>query len=209
MESHFAVRHTPPDEQDPVSTVGAPTQVRFPRFAVRQTAPDEQDPVSTIAGRTEGRFLRTAVRQTPFRLFRPSRLAPDEHDAFRCLPMNTTQFLCSDPAGWLPMNRTPLLPSIASPCTRALAVRMREYAFETLPLCTYVAIFVGMWLYVRVHGLEGTARTATSGALILHVPLLAWPRFKVVERPIDQYVCTCSRQRYIRFDQVGPSCQGG
>ena len=70
VESRFAVRHTPPGEQDPrfdrrrsvssvlryatplpinrtpVSTVGG----LFLRFAVRQTPPDEQDPVSTVAG---------------------------------------------------------------------------------------------------------------------------------------------------------------
>ena len=62
----FAVRHTPPDQQDPVSTVGGPTQVRFLHFAVRQTPPDEQDPVSTVAGRTQGRFLCSAVRQASF-----------------------------------------------------------------------------------------------------------------------------------------------
>ena len=66
VESRFAVRHTPPDQQDPVSTVGGPTQVRFLRFAVRQTPPDEQDPVSNMAGRTQGRFLRSAVRQASF-----------------------------------------------------------------------------------------------------------------------------------------------
>ena len=64
---HFAVRHTLPDQQDPVSTVGGPTEVCFLRFAVRQTPPDEQDPVSTVAGRTQGRFLRSVVRHASFR----------------------------------------------------------------------------------------------------------------------------------------------
>ena len=63
MESRFAVRHTPPDEQDPRFDRSAPTQVRFLRFAVRQTPPDEQDPVSNMAGRTQGCFLHSAVRQ--------------------------------------------------------------------------------------------------------------------------------------------------
>ena len=53
----FAVRHTPPDQQDPISTIGGP----FPLSSVRQTPPDEQDPVSTVAGRTQGRFLLSAV----------------------------------------------------------------------------------------------------------------------------------------------------
>ena len=51
----FVVRHTPPDQPDPVSTVGGPTQLHFLHFAVRQTPPDEQDPISNVAGRTQGR----------------------------------------------------------------------------------------------------------------------------------------------------------
>ena len=71
--SRFAVRHTPPDQQDPVSTVGGPTQVRFLRFAVRQTPPDEQDPISTVAGRTQGRFLLSAIRYALFPSVVPSK----------------------------------------------------------------------------------------------------------------------------------------
>ena len=90
----FAVRHTPPDQQDPVLIVGGPTQVRFLRFAVRQTPPDEQDPVSNMAGRTQGRFLLLRYDMPCFhRLFCPSPL--DEHDAFHCLPMNTTHSVTS------------------------------------------------------------------------------------------------------------------
>ena len=75
MESRFAVRQTPPDEQDPcfdrthqhksvssvlwyatplpinrtpVSTIGGP----FPPFCGTPDPPDEQDPVSNMAGRT-------------------------------------------------------------------------------------------------------------------------------------------------------------
>ena len=66
MESRFAVRHTPPDEQDPCFDRNAPTQVRFVHFAVRQTPPDEQDPVSNVAGGTQGRFLHSVVRQVLF-----------------------------------------------------------------------------------------------------------------------------------------------
>ena len=44
VESCFAVRHTPPDEQDPRFDRSAPTQVCFLRFAVRHTPPDQQDP---------------------------------------------------------------------------------------------------------------------------------------------------------------------
>ena len=58
----FAARHTPPDQQDPVSTVGGPIEVCFLRFAVRHTPPDQQDPISTVGGPTEIRFLHFAVR---------------------------------------------------------------------------------------------------------------------------------------------------
>ena len=44
VESRFAVRHTPPDEQDPRFDRSAPTQVYFLRFAVCHTPPDQQDP---------------------------------------------------------------------------------------------------------------------------------------------------------------------
>ena len=64
VESRFAVRHTPPDEQDSCFDRSAPTQVRFLRFAVRHTPPDQQDPVSTVGGPTQVRLLRFAVRQT-------------------------------------------------------------------------------------------------------------------------------------------------
>ena len=63
----FVVCHTPPDQQDPVSTLEGPTEVYFLRFAVHQTPPDEQDPVSTVVGRTHGRFLRYMVCQALFR----------------------------------------------------------------------------------------------------------------------------------------------
>ena len=69
----FAVRHTLPDQEDPVSTVGGPTQVRFLCFAVRQTPPNEQDPISNVAGRTQGRFLHSAVRQASFPSAVPSK----------------------------------------------------------------------------------------------------------------------------------------
>ena len=39
VESHFAIRHTPPPRFD----CSAPTQVRFLHFAVRHTPPDQQD----------------------------------------------------------------------------------------------------------------------------------------------------------------------
>ena len=50
VESHFAVRYTPPDEQGPRFERSAPTQVRFLHFAVRHTPPDQEDTVSTVGG---------------------------------------------------------------------------------------------------------------------------------------------------------------
>ena len=50
VESRFAVRHTPSNEQDPRLDHSAQTQVRFLRFAVRHTPPDQQDPVLTVGG---------------------------------------------------------------------------------------------------------------------------------------------------------------
>ena len=93
VESCFAVRHTPPDEQDPRFDRSAPTQARFLRFAVRHTPPDEQDPISTVAGRTQGRFLHSAVRHASFPSAVPSK--PVGSHAFRCLPMNTTHSVAS------------------------------------------------------------------------------------------------------------------
>ena len=136
VESRFAVRHTPPDEQDPRFDRSAPTQVRFLRFAVRHTPPDQQDPrfdrrrsvssvlryarplpMNRIPFRTwpvEHKAVSSVLRYARprfHRLFRPSRLAPfppDEHDAFRCLPMNTTMtlFLRSDRAMYTSLGRT-------------------------------------------------------------------------------------------------------
>ena len=88
VESRFAVRHTPPDEQDPRFDRSAPTQVRFVCFVVRHTPPDQHDP--RFDRRRSVSFVVRYARLRFHRLFRPS--PPDEHDhAFR-----------SDPAGWLP-----------------------------------------------------------------------------------------------------------
>ena len=111
----FVVRHTPPDQQDPrfdrrrsvssvlgyatplpinrtpVSTVGGP----FPPFCgtpdpSRSTGPPfrtwpvEHKAVSSVLQYAMPHF---------HRLFRPS--PPDEHDAFRCLPMNKTHSVAS------------------------------------------------------------------------------------------------------------------
>ena len=112
VESRFAVRHTPPDEQDPRFDRSTPTQVRFVHFVVRHKTPvltvggpfpsfcGTPDPSRSIGPRSERRrsvfsIVRYA-RPRFHRLFRPS--PPDEHD----------HAFCSDPAGWLP--RVPLPP---------------------------------------------------------------------------------------------------
>ena len=106
--------------EDPHFDRSAPTQVCFVRFAVRHTPPDQQDPLFNRR-RSVSSVLRYArpllMNKIPFRpwpvehkavssilqyarprfhrLFHPSRLAPDEQHAFRCLPMNTTHFVAS------------------------------------------------------------------------------------------------------------------
>ena len=105
MESRFAVRHTHPDEQDPCFNRSALTQLRFIRFVVRHTPPDQQDPrfdrrrsVSSVfwyarslpmnripfqTWPVEHKAVSSVLRYARprfHRLFRPSRLAPNEHD---------------------------------------------------------------------------------------------------------------------------------
>ena len=107
VESRFAVRHTPLDEQDPRFDHSALTQVRFVRFAVRHNPPDQQDPrfdrrrsvssvlryarpllVNKIPFRTwpvEHKAVSSVVRYARprfHRLFCPS--PPDEHDHAFC-----------------------------------------------------------------------------------------------------------------------------
>ena len=71
VESHFAVLHTPPDEQDPRFDRSAPTQVCFIRFAARHTPPDQQDP-RFDRRRSVSSVLRYAtplpINRTPFRM---------------------------------------------------------------------------------------------------------------------------------------------
>ena len=70
VESCFAVRHTPLDEQDPRFNRSAPTQVRFLRFVVCHTPPDQQDPRFNRK-RSISSVLRYAtplpINRTPFR----------------------------------------------------------------------------------------------------------------------------------------------
>ena len=136
VESRFAVRHTPPDEQDPRFDHSTPTQVCLLRFAVCHTPPDEHDPhfnrrrsvssvlryarplpMNRIPFRTwsvEHKAVSSVLRYARprfHRLFRPSQLAPDEHEHSVAFPIIQRRCSFSVPT---------------QPCTRALAVRMRE-----------------------------------------------------------------------------------
>ena len=93
VESHFAVCHTPPAEQDPRFNRSAPTQVCFLCFAVRHTPPDEQDPCFDRSAPTQVRFIRFAVRQASF--LSPISSKPVGSHAFCCLPMNTAHSVAS------------------------------------------------------------------------------------------------------------------
>src|SRR3954462_4498678 len=73
VESRFAVRHTPPDEQDPRFDRSTLTQVRFLCFAVRHTPPDQQDP----------RFDHRRSVSSVLRYARPSRRTGSHFDRGR------------------------------------------------------------------------------------------------------------------------------
>src|ERR671910_287191 len=78
VESRFAVRHTPPDEQDPRFDHSAPTQVHFVRFAVRHTPPDQQDPC--FDRRRSVSSVLWYARHLPMNMI-PFRTWPVEHKA--------------------------------------------------------------------------------------------------------------------------------
>ena len=131
VESRFAVRHTPPDEQDP----------RFDRRRSVSSVLRMPDPSRSTGPRSERRrSISSVVRYARPRfhcLFRPS--PPDEHDdAFR-----------SDPAGWLPMNTTTTLFLRSDPAMYVCASRR-------LRPCPYVR----MWPYFLSCTLA-TVRTCT------------------------------------------------
>ena len=65
-------------------------------------------------------------------------LPPDEHDAFRCLPMNTTmtQFLRSDPAMYTSPGRTYARVGVRDPAR--MYTYMAVFSFLHTGRCTYV-----------------------------------------------------------------------
>ena len=125
---------TPPDEHDPrfdrrrsVSSVlrcARPIPMNRIPF---QTWPVEHKAVSSVLRYARPRF---------HRLFRPS--PPDEHDAFRCLPMNTTTtlFLRSDPAMYTNPRRTYARVGVRDPTRMYTYVAV--FSFLHPGRCTYV-----------------------------------------------------------------------
>ena len=105
MESHFAVRHTPPNEQDPRFDRSAPTQVRCVRFALRHTPPDQQDPrfdrrrsVSSILWYATPLPINRTPVSTVGGLFPPLCGTPGLASiacSVQALPMNTTHSVSS------------------------------------------------------------------------------------------------------------------
>ena len=103
VESRFAVRHTPPDEQDLRFDRSAPTQVCFLRFAIRHTPPDQQGPVLNVGGLlpplcgTPGLVsIACSVQALPMNTTTHSvPTQPVGSHVFRCLLMNTTHFVAS------------------------------------------------------------------------------------------------------------------
>ena len=92
VESRFAVRHTPPYEQDSRFDHSAPTQVRFLCFAVRHTPPDQQVPVPNIGG--------------PFPSLCGMPGLVSIASSVQALPMNTTTHSVLTQPHCLPMNMT-------------------------------------------------------------------------------------------------------
>src|SRR3954463_13417253 len=116
VESRFAVRHTPPDEQDPRFDRSTPTQVLILRFAVRHTPPDQQDPCFDRR-RSVSYILRYAtplpINRTPVSTvggpFPPLCGTPglvSIASSVQPLPMNTTTHSVPTQPRCLPMNTT-------------------------------------------------------------------------------------------------------
>ena len=162
VESRFAVRHTPPDEQDPrldlvLQHKSVSSVLWYATPLPMNRIPFLPWPVEHKAGSSVLRYARPHFHQ----LFHPSRLAPDEHDdAFR-----------SDPAGcfsgWTPSHVHEPWPYVcASRHSRLrLYVRMWPYFLS----CTLAA--------VRTCTCYMHASTATRARLYIdqYVHTRSWP----------------------------------
>ena len=156
VESRFAVRHTPPDEQDPCfdRRRSVSSFLRYARPLSMNRIPFRTWLVKHKAVSSVLRYARPHFH----RLFRPSPpdehdhtfrsdlagwlprvpLPPDEHDAFRCLPMNTTTtlFLRSDPAMSTSPGRTYARVGVRDPARMYTYVAV--FSFLHPGRCTYV-----------------------------------------------------------------------
>src|SRR3954468_18288838 len=98
VESRFAVRHTPPDERTPVSTVALQHKSFSSVLRYATPLPINRTPVSTVGrsfpplGGTAGLvFIACSVQALPMNTTTHSvPTQPVGSRAFRCLPMNTT-----------------------------------------------------------------------------------------------------------------------
>ena len=180
MESHFVVRHTPPDEQDPRFNHSAPTQVCFVRFAVRHTPPDQQDPCFDRR-RSVSSILRYArplpMNRIPFRMWPVKHKAisfvlqyarPCFHRMFHPSPPNEhDDAFHSDPAGWLPMNTTTTL------------FLRSDQAMYTSPGLTYARV-----------GVRDPARMYVRGRIYFLAPWPLYVRVHATCAPLHRPVCT-------------------
>ena len=81
VESRFVVRHTPPNRQDPVWTVGGRREVHFLILQYATPLPVNRIPFRPLA--VEHKAVSSVLRYAMphfYRMFRPSWLAPDEHE---------------------------------------------------------------------------------------------------------------------------------
>ena len=134
----FAVRHTPPDQQDPRfdHRRSASSVLRYARPLPMNRIPFRMWPVEHKAVSSVLRYARPRFH----RLFRPS--PPDEHD---------DAFLF-DPAGWLPMKTTTTLFLRSNPAMYICAIGVRDPARMYICGCIF---FLAHWLlYVRVNAMR-------------------------------------------------------
>ena len=106
------------------------------------------------------------------RLFRPSQLAPfppDEHDAFRFLPMNmtTTLFLRSDPAMYTIPRRTYARVGVRDPARMYTYVAV--FSFLHPSRCTYVYMLRARLYYDMCAPLLRHVRASTSTSMYVQV----------------------------------------
>ena len=185
MESRFAVRHTPPDEQDPrfdrrrsVSSVlryARPLPMNRIPF---RTWPVEHKAISSVLGYARPRFHRMfrpsppdehddAFRSKPAGWLSRVLLPPHEHEAFRYLPMNTTTtlFLRSDRAMYTSPGRTYVRVGVRDRARMYTYVAV--FSFLQPGRCTYVYMLRARLYYDTYAPLLRHVRASTSTGIYL------------------------------------------